>query len=273
MEENIKHDDYFSLSELYHERSKMRMIDHGFYAWINQVNSSAHIRNAISKPNYQHKGFERIELGIGDIEKEKGFFYNTVVHRQSARIYKNEPISLQTLSRILFLGNGVSRIEEHTDGSTWRFRTTPSPGGLFPIEIYCVIRNVEGVDPGIYLYSPVDNVLLQVKRLPREEITAQLTNAMRPMRKSIANCNAALLLVSNMPRVKFKYKERAYRFALLETGHIAQNISLACGSEHLGSVCVGGFLDDDLNEFIDADGVDKMVQYCILLGNKEEAAS
>jgi SagB-type dehydrogenase family enzyme len=50
-----------------------------------------------------------------------------------------------------------------------------------------------------------------------------------------------------MGRIYFKYGERAYRFILLEAGHIAENLLLGAEYEGLGAVALGGFIDDDVN--------------------------
>ncbi len=60
--------------------------------------------------------------------------------------------------------------------------------------------------------------------------------------------------------------ERGCRFALLEAGHIAQNILLATTALDLGAVAVGGFIDDEVNEILDIDGVDEFSIYLIAIG-------
>lgn len=55
-------------------------------------------------------------------------------------------------------------------------------------------------------------------------------------------------------------------FILFEAGHIAQNISLTATALELGSVVIGGFLDDKINDLIGVNGVDEAVLYLIALG-------
>jgi SagB-type dehydrogenase family enzyme len=275
--DNEVFDEYlFSLSELYHENSKMRDIDVGLYSWITFVNSTKEIREIITKPNYKYNGFNKIELQPATAaanDDTKSFFYNVLTGRRSERSFADKSISFDCFSRMLYLANGITVSQTQSDGVTFKLRTTPSPGGLFPIELYCAVQNVEGVAPGVYLYSPVDNCIIELHKESRENLIKSLSRAMTPLADSISNTAVSFLLASNMPRVKFKYRERGYRFALLETGHIAQNISLAVESENLGSVCVGGYIDDELNKLINADGLDISVQYCILAGHKQSENS
>lgn len=264
---NNKNDNYHSLSELYHENSKMRTIDYGFYKWVNQVSSDVTIREVICKPNYNFHGYPSVPLNqdiLTDAEQHKK--YDMFLQRKSRREFQDTPLSLAAISNILFAANGVNRQETFDDGTVWNMRTAPSPGGLFPIDIYCIVQNVEHVEPGIYSYSPVENCLYLISKQSREELNNNLYAGMRPMKASITNSAICIALVSNMARVKFKYKERGYRFALLETGHIAQNISLAVEIERAGAVCVGGFMDDSVNAMLNIDGLEHIAQYCILIG-------
>ncbi|MDQ4131332.1 MAG: nitroreductase family protein, partial [Actinomycetota bacterium] len=64
-----------------------------------------------------------------------------------------------------------------------------------------------------------------------------------------------------------KYGERAYRFTLLECGHLAQNLLLVGGALGLGTLPVGGFLDDDLNTYLGLDGRRESVLYLVLMGS------
>ena len=68
--------------------------------------------------------------------------------------------------------------------------------------------------------------------------------------------------------MKVKYGERGYRFALLECGHIAQNLLLAAEAEGLAAVPIGGFVDDMINDLMGLDGVSEAVVYVVLAGSR-----
>jgi SagB-type dehydrogenase family enzyme len=55
-------------------------------------------------------------------------------------------------------------------------------------------------------------------------------------------------------RTRHKYGERGFRYVYIEAGHISQNIYLQAVSLGLGSVSVGAFLDDKVNQLIGVDG-------------------
>jgi len=52
----------------------------------------------------------------------------------------------------------------------------------------------------------------------------------------------------------------------LEAGHLAQNIYLVTTALGLGCVAIGGFMDDEINEILEVDGVNEAVVYVIAIG-------
>jgi len=264
-----KHKEKYYLYELYHENSKLRSIDIGLYSWIGYINEAAQIRDKISKPNYKYKGYQKIFLSKTkkSIDPKKDF-HDIIINRRSHREFSPEPISLENLSHLLYYSNGITEIKTFEDRTTWQLRTTPSGGALYPIEIYCAIQNVQGIDSGIYFFNPIENCIYQLQKISNENIKKTLTDSMPGLADTYNNSAVTIMLTSFMPRIRFKYKERAYRFALMEIGHIAQNLILSAEYEMLGAICIGGFMDNILNDLIKADGVDRSVQYCVAIGKK-----
>ncbi len=252
----------FSTSEIYHESSKMNAHDISYYSWINQVNNNPEIRKIISKPTTNFRGVLKINLPeVKKISDRK--FCDIIFERRSNRNFTSKEISLEALSRILFIGNGVTSSFKDSDGINWEFRTTPSGGGLFPIDIYCIVNKVNGIDKGLYHYN---NNSHSIEQISKRDFCKDLKISAPTLEDSINKSSICIILNASFQRIKFKYKERGYRFTLLEAGHIAQNILLAATSEKLGSFPVGGFLDDNANDIIKVDGVNNSVLYFILIG-------
>jgi SagB-type dehydrogenase family enzyme len=67
-------------------------------------------------------------------------------------------------------------------------------------------------------------------------------------------------------RLRWKYQERTYRYALLEAGHLGQNLYLAATSMGLGACAVGAFFDDDLNDMLGVDGQQEAAIYMLAVG-------
>ena len=89
------------------------------------------------------------------------------------------------------------------------------------------------------------------------------------LRSEAMSAGFCIALSVVLPRSSFKYGQRAYRFALLEAGHIAQNLLLASEGLGLGALPVGGFFDDEINDLLGLDGCSEFVIYLVLAGSRE----
>jgi SagB-type dehydrogenase family enzyme len=67
-------------------------------------------------------------------------------------------------------------------------------------------------------------------------------------------------------RSRFKYGARAYRFALMEAGHVGQNLLLAAAALGLGAVPLGGFYDREVDAFLGVDGIYEASLYLVPVG-------
>lgn len=142
------------------------------------------------------------------------------------------------------------------------FRPYPSPGGLYPTEVYVFLNNVEGVEPCIAHYDPRTHSLrvLQThdgQAFARVEIQSGEKGVSSPM----------VMVMTTVPqRVTAKYGGRGYRMGLLEVGHASQNICLVAEGLGLGSLVYGSYFDDELAESLEIDSVTEAVASVILIG-------
>jgi len=175
--------------------------------------------------------------------------------RRSRREYAPGPLSLEELSRLLHAAQGIT---DPTRG----FRAAPSAGALYPIEVYPVVHDVAGLEPGLYHYAVADHALeqLQVADLRAAVVVAGIGQGF------LGTAQVCFILSAIFQRTRWKYRERAYRYVLLEAGHIGQNLYLAATSMGLGACAVGAFLDDSLNELFGLDGRQEGAIYIISVG-------
>ena len=148
--------------------------------------------------------------------------------RQSTRDYKNEPLTLEEVSQLLWSAQG-----ENKSGS----RTAPSAGALYPIEIYLVVKNVKDLANGVYHYLPNSHSL---EIYLNDDIVEKLTVAALDQ-EMIAEAAINIIISGIFERTAVKYGERAEQYVYQESGHVSQNIYLQCESLGLGTVSVGGF--------------------------------
>ncbi len=252
------------VSELFHENSKLRSTDTTIFRWIGFVNDDESVRRTISRPARHYRGYPARRLPGLD-PPEPASFEGVAVSRRSAQMFSGAPIDLAALSKILYLGGGITDQRTDGTGSTLRMRVCPSGGALYPLDIYCAAHAVDGLEAGLHYYDPVEHAL---KRVRDGDFRPEIKQAM--WLDSVPYSAACLILTATFRRTTFKYGERGYRFVLLEAGHIAQNLLLAANAQGLLATPVGGFVDDDLNKLVGLDGVNEAVVYAMLLGRREE---
>jgi len=182
----------------------------------------------------------------------------TIASRRSTRQYSTMPMQAGELSTLLFLTTGIS-------GDRWGNvrRTAPSSGALYPIEVYAVVHNVEGLQRGVYHYAVRDHELELVRA---DDLRAQVVDQ-GIGQEFLGQCGAVLFLTQILQRMRPKYQDRSYRYGLLEAGHIGENAYLAATSIGLGACGIGAFMDDAINEMLGVDGVEEAALYMLAVGH------
>jgi len=158
--------------------------------------------------------------------------------RKSKRSFSAEPLTLNEVSQLLWAAQGVNRPNEK--------RTAPSAGALYPLELYLVAGNVEGLEQGVYKYQSRRNAL---QLIAKGDFRADLATA--ALRQDCVKAGAAVLVIAAVyERTTRKYGERGLRYVHMEVGHVAQNIYLQSASANLSTVFVGAFRDDKVKKLL-----------------------
>jgi len=158
---------------------------------------------------------------------------------------------LYGISRLLFFTNGVTGIMPMQDGSKHYYRAAPSAGALYPTEIYIAVRNLPELADGIYNYQVRDHSLAPVWEGSFWDRLSAATCA----HGALEQANVAILMTGCWDRGTWRYKDRAYRRTLLDTGHVMGNLNMmgpACG---YGVFPIGGFFDSAINSLLYVDDI------------------
>lgn len=124
--------------------------------------------------------------------------------------------------------------------------TVPSAGGLYPLTLYVVVpRDMSDIRAGYYKYVPAENNLLLAKDDPDMEMIKFCFN-----NEDMVENTIQIIITADVDSVAYKYGNRAYRFCLIETGHVAQNITIAATEMYLGTCEMGGVLDEPIRDEI-----------------------
>ncbi len=238
--------DLFSISELYHENSKITPSTCRF------VQGAA---SMLAAPD----GFKRylhapqVNLPAPGADRPCSL-REAILGRRSCRAYSGGAIALGALADLVYYAAGTP-----DRGSR---RCLPSAGGLYPLELYVAASHVDGLEPGLYHYDVRSHRLSQ---LSQGDCRSILLGAIF-IEQAVEGAAAVLILSGVFGRSKIKYGERAYRFVLLEAGHAMQNVCLAATALGLGLCPVGGFIDDKINDLLDIDGIEEAALYAATVG-------
>jgi|SRR5215204_2739546 len=98
----VADDVLFSPSEIYHENSKLDPSDKILYSTIGIVNTSPEIHRIITKPFNSYIGYPKVELPR-TFTPSSILLETALINRRSIRQFSGDAISLNSMSKILFL--------------------------------------------------------------------------------------------------------------------------------------------------------------------------
>ena len=158
--------------------------------------------------------------------------------RRSLREYSDEALTLPEISQLLWAAQGITN--ERDAPSRWNqdyewqggYRTAPSAGALFPLELYVVAANVDGLSQGVYKFVPKDHSIIKVADGDKrgDIFNVGLKQA------SIKHAPALIIIAAVYERTLVKYGDRSERYIFIETGHVGQNIYLQSAALEIGAV-------------------------------------
>ncbi len=177
------------------------------------------------------------------------------------------PIETASLTRILFCADGLTR-QKRVGDDDYHFRAAASAGALYPIEIYVAAGSVEGLETGLYHFSPADLRMAGLRRGDWRGYIADVA-AKRP---SIRNARAVIAMSAIYWRSEWKYRARAYRYCYWDAGTILANLLAAAAAEEISAEVITAFEDPALEALLGIDTEREGMIALIALGRSDEAA-
>jgi SagB-type dehydrogenase family enzyme len=190
-----------------------------------------------------------------------GTLLDVMKRRRTNREVLPEPISIAQLAECLYAGLGITGFVK-TETSVLPLKMAPSGGGRNPFEAYAWVRNVEGLEPGIYHYSALDHTL---GRLP--PATKQSPAKLLAGQDWADTMPAIVFLVAEMRRTTWKYNDpNAYRVVMIEAGHIAQNIMLTCTDNGLTACPTAALCHSQISQLLGLKNLAQTPVYALAIG-------
>jgi len=225
-----------------------------------QINYDEHIQELVRDAPLHIERENRIALPY-DHEKITMTVEEAITSRVSGRTFSDQAVSLPKLAKILYLANGVRKSPAASARPTYD-RNVPNSGGLGSVEVYPIIMTVSDVEPGIYHFDSVYHEL----RLLKKGHFATWLREFAFMQIEPSEAAVVFVLTSAVGRLTTKYGARAYRLALLDVGHVSDNIYLTATALSLNVCAYNGFIDTPLNQALELDGLERCTFLCLGVG-------
>ena len=156
-------------------------------------------------------------------------------------------IDLERLSRVILLTHSLTAKTRYA-GEDFYYRSVASAGALYPFELYVAASNVGGLEQGLYHQNVKDRALTLLRS---GDVGSQLAAAV-PMDQGKYPV-LIFFLTCIFFRSSWKYRDRGYRYNLLDTGHLAENLCLALNAERFPFRLVYDFDDQTVNDLLRVD--------------------
>ncbi len=259
-------------AENFHEASKLvPSLPSGSTAAAQMLENDPETQALITRSVKRHS--TRPSLALPQPRYPSAPLSELLTSRRSRRDFGPEPPSLQDLATLLHAAYGITGEGNAAGPEALQLRTVPSGGALYPLEIYPVVRNLEGVEPGVYHYDPLRHALETAVDADPDESLRETIIRLPGLPDLAGSCAVAFFVAGIFWRTRFKYGQRGYRWALIEAGHVGQNLILAAEALGLAAVPYGGFWDRRVDALLGLDGVNESVVYSLLAGSAGEPSS
>ncbi|MDD3649364.1 MAG: SagB/ThcOx family dehydrogenase [Candidatus Hydrothermia bacterium] len=177
-------------------------------------------------------------IKLPDPVKDSKFSVERAINeRRSIRTYKDAPLTLKEVSQLLWASQGTVASGR---------RAAPSAGATYPLEIFFVAGNVEGLKQGLYRYKNKEHSL----ELIREGDFRKPVSDRALRQDMILKAPATIVVSAVFERTRARYGARAERYVHMEAGHVGENIMLQATALGLGTVPVGAFIDSEVKSVL-----------------------
>jgi SagB-type dehydrogenase family enzyme len=184
----------------------------------------------------------------------------TIANRESRRTFKEDPLTLEELSFLLWATQGVRAINEN---NVWTKRTVPSGGGRQPYETYLLVNRVDEIERGLFRYLPIEHKLLPVSEgLPSAD---ELMD--KAWFQNFIGKSAVVFVWAAIPyKTEWRYSIMSYKDILIEAGHICQNLYLACEAIGAGTCAIAAYDQKTMDRLLRIDGINEITVYMAPVG-------
>jgi SagB-type dehydrogenase family enzyme len=169
--------------------------------------------------------------------------------------------TLEDLGKALSLAYGLTARSRHPGGEFY-LRSAPSAGALYPCEIYVASRSASGLEDGLYHYSMARGALVKLRSGAFPHFAA-----LRGRPEGVEPC-ILFYVTAIFFRSAWKYRDRSYRYDLLDAGHVVEGLYMALRALRLPVLTTYDFDDEKVNRLL---GLDAKREACLAVAAVLEA--
>ena len=168
----------------------------------------------------------------------------------------------------LMIGSGGPTIQF---GRVWpcfnqrKWPITPSGGARHPFETYLLVNRVEGIDPGLYRYLPLEHKVYLVDA--DTELAERVNEACYGQ---YVKDSAVVFIWTVIPyRTEWRYSILSPKIIAQDSGHLCQNLYLASEAIGGGTCAIGAYDQDRIDPILGVDGEKEFTIYMAPVGKVE----
>lgn len=175
-------------------------------------------------------------------------FFSCLFHSEPQR---KETMTLADLESGISHTAGINAVQRTTGGIHY-YRIAPSAGALYPVELYLWVRRVEGMEQGLFHYHVPAHGL--------SRLTKEKTADAGKKEEETPYPDVRFFFTARYFKSAWKYADRAYRYVLLDCGHMVENLLLWAKAKGFQPCLHLDFDDSSVNRFL---GLEPEHEFCL----------
>lgn len=185
-----------------------------------------------------------------------GGLYDVLAQRKTTRRFDPEGrMTIEELAAVLYYVFGCHGYAPMAGNGLMVKRTSPSGGGLHPIEVYPLVAGVDGIASGLYHYNSRDHTLELVMAATAQE-AAEMAAEFVCGQRYFASANVLFLMTARFYRSFWKYRrhQKAYAALIMDAAHLSQTLYLVATELGLGAFVTAAINGSNIEERLGIDG-------------------
>lgn len=172
-------------------------------------------------------------------------FKSVLETRRTHRIFEPLPIRLDDLSTLLHYTFSPIRFADAREFGTVELRASVSAGARHETTACVAIFNVEGLNPGLYVYDQIRHGLIPLNESGEREYFESVT----ANQGFNDNSAATVITVADSSSMSWKYNDaRSYRLMMMNVGSLAQTFSMVSTALGYGAAITGALDEKSLEK-------------------------